>query len=243
MSKQRAFTLVELLVVIGVIAILVAFLMPALTRARDAASRTQCISNTRQLTFAVLNYTTEWRGHFPPNFSTGYDYGGWAPMIARYMNVSDPNNIPITSAYYCPVPAYGQYTTKGRFMYAMNHDHREYYRKITQVNNASMTFVFTEASHLYDARNIADWIERALLGYTSAPNRATPAHGGKGFPISYLDGHAEFFVPQEKVTLANLSFYKTDRRFPWTHKIFWGWTGSYSGKSRWYGGNTAPHNP
>src|SRR4051794_23819680 len=57
--RRKAFTLVELLVVIGIIALLIAILMPALQRARDQAVRTQCMSNVRQLTIGWIQYATE----------------------------------------------------------------------------------------------------------------------------------------------------------------------------------------
>jgi prepilin-type processing-associated H-X9-DG protein/prepilin-type N-terminal cleavage/methylation domain-containing protein len=61
------FTLVELLVVIGIIATLVAMLLPAVTSARADARALQCASNLRQIAVAVRSYTTEWRGRLPVN--------------------------------------------------------------------------------------------------------------------------------------------------------------------------------
>lgn len=70
----RAFTLVELLVVIAIIGILVALLLPAVQAAREAARRTQCLNQVRQLGLAILNYEASMKA-FPPSSDVGsYSY-------------------------------------------------------------------------------------------------------------------------------------------------------------------------
>jgi prepilin-type N-terminal cleavage/methylation domain-containing protein/prepilin-type processing-associated H-X9-DG protein len=64
--RRTGFTLVELLVVIGIIALLISILLPALNRAREAARTVQCLSNVRQLGMAAMLHAHERGGYVPP---------------------------------------------------------------------------------------------------------------------------------------------------------------------------------
>jgi prepilin-type N-terminal cleavage/methylation domain-containing protein len=70
-SQPRGFTLVELLVVIAIIGVLVALLLPAVQAAREAARRSSCTNNLKNLALAILNHHDA-RGHFPVNYGGPY---------------------------------------------------------------------------------------------------------------------------------------------------------------------------
>jgi len=94
-SRWSGFTLIELLVVIAIIAILIALLLPAVQQAREAARRSQCKNNLKQIGLALHNYH-ETYGVLPLSSPRCPDLGppngnmrwGWAPMLLPYLDQS-----------------------------------------------------------------------------------------------------------------------------------------------------------
>jgi general secretion pathway protein G len=110
MKANKGFTLVELLVVIGIISVLIAMLLPALNKARQQAQVVQCMSNMRQIGMGIQMYTQQNKGMFPPRklSDPGYIAGHWlwinllldSRVIAS--DITPSKTTRYSKVFYCP---------------------------------------------------------------------------------------------------------------------------------------------
>jgi prepilin-type N-terminal cleavage/methylation domain-containing protein/prepilin-type processing-associated H-X9-DG protein len=101
-SRQRGFTLVELLVVIGIFALLISILLPALGAARAQAVKLKCLAQLREIGMVSQQYANANKGKVPRDYNYGAQYKSghilWAEAFASYFNVDVPPNLPDTAA-------------------------------------------------------------------------------------------------------------------------------------------------
>lgn len=226
MKKASGFTLVELLVVIGIIALLIAILMPALAKARIAAVCTQCMSNRRQLMTAFIQYTFDNNNRMPPqDCSDTQPVSGNYPWytnryLGRYLNNTKiptaANGYPSTCnnswLLICPalltspnveglgIGINGAWNN-GMLVTGPGSRSNVY----TQIIRPADTIMFVDV--MYDNSGYRAYImEQLYQGDTGDPgdtarswsgsNRCVAYRHGKQTVVGFADGHAEAFVSQ-----------------------------------------------
>jgi prepilin-type N-terminal cleavage/methylation domain-containing protein len=126
MSRRSAFTLVELLVVIGIIALLISILLPTLSKAREAGERTVCLSNLRELGNAIRIYAAQNKDQIPIGYMDQHQFSyfvnwrnqnGTKLSMMGLLAVSRLTSNP--KAFYCPTliedPSWGYNTPNNRW--------------------------------------------------------------------------------------------------------------------------------
>ena len=201
----RGFTLVELLVVIGVIAVLIAILMPALSRARDQANRVACQNNVRQLLVGCTMYLNDNKMNWPfCNWSSqegGSDsYAGW---LYRYPFMTLPGHreqnalwpyLHNHAIYHCPVDAPPYRGTHGLTSYIMNGaangygrltpDFKPVFYKVTKFKVTSIVF--------WEAPDNEFWND----GSSYPTEHMTDRHG-KGASVGLFGGTVEWMTHKD----------------------------------------------
>jgi prepilin-type N-terminal cleavage/methylation domain-containing protein len=132
MRRRKGFTLVELLVVIGIISILIAILLPALNRVREQAYGVKCLSNVRQVGLALRMYATDNRAAIPGAMITvdGNNEVWWRILQGQYGGTSyiapkkGPTPTPLANdVFICPKASVRRPGTYG--LYSQTHEEKE----------------------------------------------------------------------------------------------------------------------
>lgn len=217
-SGQSGFTLVELLVVIGIIAVLIAILLPTLSKARASANRLTCLTHLKQLHAGIIMYCNDNGGSFPTcayaSDGAGYiqmndDWIWWEAnrnlddsAICKYLAVGGEK---LKTLLRCPAddfegrkPALGIMPGQGPYLYsyAMNDaiarndvGSQQGRSKLTQWRSPSRKILLTEM--LPNVEPCWNYTIPLTQRHGTGISRITGAKMGTNVSTVFLDGHAE----------------------------------------------------
>jgi len=172
---SKGFTLIELLVVIAIIGILAGILLPVLSRARESARKTQCMSNVKQIGMGLIMYANENSETFPSSTASNPAMASLNMLYDTYISDNKVFNCPSDTSVTAA-------TNAGMSVYT---------------SGGSQAFTQTQSSYGYDRSHTqADDADVALAAdrppATPSATASTANHNSRGQNIVYVDGHVEF---------------------------------------------------
>jgi len=225
-NRLKGFTLIELLVVIAIIAILAAILFPVFAQAREAARKTSCISNVKQIMLGTMQYVSDHDGNFPKWDTTASwngPQGWWFTQIQPYVKNY--------AVYGCPSdgrPA-GEadgwdkaFTVPNNQRFKLSYGVSEFLVSDSHLNESTIplpaqtAFICESAGPLYhDWDNGAGFYGRMAYGRAGEWGAGGPdwtnyekwakfsGHQKDGDVLGYADGHAGYMSVRRMVWTAN----------------------------------------
>ena len=206
--RIRLFTLIELLVVIAIIAILAAMLMPALSKAREAAKSSNCLSNQKQLSLILSIYANDYRGHIGLYLHGTTSAGRWSNYWPDWMvDLGYAQNG--SKMWQCPSRPEPMYSTNASFAGSLVQTYGLYDKTSRSIYENNLISDSTICISLVTSR--VRYPGRLLLladaydGLTKMQSYRM-RQGDSPFPsarhserisISLLDGHTALFKPEE----------------------------------------------
>jgi prepilin-type N-terminal cleavage/methylation domain-containing protein/prepilin-type processing-associated H-X9-DG protein len=178
-SPTSAFTLVELLVVIGIIAVLIGILLPTLSRAREQSKRTACLANLRTIGQAMVLYANTFRDRLPNSnpANTAYDYDSINFVLVSFAR----DHVRAVGSFHCP---------SDRDPAPQRIETADY----TLPNSARVSYDFYSVFWQPEFGPKLTRLKQAPLAWDLVGGSAIPKpeqnHGTNGGNVVFADGHA-----------------------------------------------------